>query len=78
MLSGSCKALGISLSTYYYHSDNNNAAKTLEDNVIAMEMEAVIEKYDPESGHRPITRVLKRTRTIGKKRVILIHAGKKS
>jgi putative transposase len=34
-------------------------------------MEAVIEKL-PQSGHRPITRVLKKTRTIGKKRVIRI------
>jgi len=40
----------------------------LEDNAIALEIEAVIEKL-PHSGHRPITHVLKRTRKIGKKRV---------
>lgn len=43
----------------------------MEDNAIGSEIEAVIEKL-PQSGHRTITHVLKRTRKIGKKRVLRI------
>lgn len=54
-------------STYYFCS-NKKHGKAREDDAIASEIEAVIEKL-PRSGHRTITNVLRGNRTIGKKRV---------
>ena len=51
----SCKALGMSLSTYYYksHATHN------EDEIIKQEIEKIIEKI-AESGYRPVTVILQR------------------
>lgn len=49
----SCKALDMSISTYYYKIKN----KPNKDEVIKMEIEKIIEKM-PESGYRPVTILL--------------------
>lgn len=52
------------MSTYYYKPD----ALKCDDDIIVKEIEKVIELL-PESGYRPVTKILKRNRTINHKRV---------
>src|SRR5690606_27549981 len=69
----SCKALEISVSTYYYHSDARTK-KAKADKEILLAIEEIIEKL-PQSGYRPVTIILNRTNavaTIGKKKVARI------
>jgi len=56
--------MGMGISTYYYKplpSENN-------DDMIVAKIETIIELL-PESGYRSVTRILKRTQTINRKRV---------
>jgi transposase InsO family protein len=52
----SCRALGMSISTYYYKPKDKQSD---EDEIVKREIEKIIEAL-PESGYRPVTTILNR------------------